>query len=92
MKTHPKNQERVKGLQLHPEQTSPNTNSRHLYKVVLFLKQEKSASLTVPATSESEASQWASMLAKNLNMDWGLFWEEISVQKVEQVREGGRHV
>jgi len=77
----------------HPlEAYGADTNERKLYEVTLFLKQEKSAFLTVPAASEHEARQWATSMAKNLNMDWRTFWENVSVNRVRQVTEGGRHV
>jgi len=55
MKTDPKNQERVQGLQLHPEQTSPNTNPRQTYVVTVWRIDYRETKVRIWGKSQAEA-------------------------------------
>ena len=93
MNTDPKNQERVPGLQLHPEQTSPNTNPRKLYAVTVRHIDCCESIVRVQAKSETEAETAAVNRARRQkNWAWDTTEHELYAFSVEQVTEGGRHV
>ena len=104
MNTDPKNQERVQGLQLHPEQTSPNTNpmnpaepkgigtneERRIYKVTVHRTDYLYTVVPVEAESEDEAETKAEEVAALLPVaDWDVADRDLYTYAVE-VKEGGK--
>ena len=93
MKTDPKNQARVQGQQLHPEQTSSNNNPRKLYEVVVHRTDYCYATIRVEAESEDEAETQAEEIAElQPEANWDAADRELYAFSVEQMKEGGSHV
>jgi len=95
MKTHPKNQERVQGLQLHPEQTSPDTNPRRLFEVTVHCTDYRLMVFRLQAESEKAAENKAEKIAKRRKKSqWDFASRDLYAYAypVHQIKEGGRHV
>ena len=93
MNTDPKNQERVQGLQLHPELAVSNTNPRKLYDVTVYRGDYFSTKFRVKASSEREAETEARELSEQRDISkWDVTDRELYHFDIEQVKEGGRHV
>jgi hypothetical protein len=93
MNTDPKNQERVQGLQLHPEPAVPNTHPRRLYEVTVRHIDCYESRVRVQAPSEAEAEDAAVQHVKRQkDWQWDTTEHELYAFSVEQVTEGGRHV
>ena len=92
MNTDPKTNKPVQGLQLHPEQASPNTNQRKLYEVTVHSTEYRYIVVRVRAQSEASAETTAERIARSRkDSAWGVADRDLYAYSVEQVQEGGAH-
>ena len=92
MNTDPQNQERVQGLQLHPEQSVPNTNPRKHYQVTVARIDYLYTRIRVEAESEDAAETMAEQLAQvQEELRWDCADRDLYALEVEEVKEGKSH-
>jgi len=73
-----------------PEQATPDTKQRQLFKATLILAQRSSGRILIEAANLQEAEKKAAKTEMDEVHDWEAFEDELSVEAVELITGGNR--